>query len=764
VKKSKISKLFVLILILMSGSFMGRKYLDWINSTIYQMNVHDNRLEKSILKISNVLSGIEISRTKDIENHLSKLLDQLEEQKKYYTNLHHELNNWNILSHNLQDPIDRLDHLTDLYLRVSRSLIFDDKNSAAMFDRIAFLQQQKSSLLIQINVVSQTLVDEIERINLFIDAWMLFSSFAIFSLMIRFYRTEFQNLEKNLKFLVKEKNHVEKLLQETQSTADNGLWEFDYQAKETKWSPMIYNIYDVDDSEKLTLQKEFSLFLEADRERFLYALKEIRRFKQSTTLELEILTPKDTRKYLKLDLRPIIVSGQVVRAIATVQDISKKRELENQFWNLYNGLPLPLMIIKDTTIIHWNKSSEEFLGVEDASTLQNNHIASFMPMYQNEELTSTSFFRSVLERMNHEDEITEIISFRKVNGESESVKVRILNFQSAGQKMYLLIFEKGQDFFELKEKVEELKFNNSSVLMSLEELIASMETELLKKQQVLMKSFPLLKVHFDEVFNLFENRLEAFHRRIYQNKIGYQKLELSQFTNKTVDKLRKVFNKSEFESKGERALQGVYHLKQEEMLNCILSIAESIKKDFAPKSVSLSWDQKIHTMRAVLILSLQFESSSIQHNNNEKWGEELKSLINSSGPIIEVSQFQQEGIVRISFGVKVVNHQIVDVSPHDILFDRQYVSDYHASLIKFSNQAKVCLENGDMKRFQFLLNDISYVLEGLNQNGLALQATKISKFASAEMFKESRELWIEFYDQVRRVGQKVDVVQSKLSA
>ena len=748
----------------MSGSFMGRKYLDWINSTIYQMNVHDNRLEKSILKISNVLSGIEISRTKDIENHLSKLLDQLEEQKKYYTNLHHELNNWNILSHNLQDPIDRLDHLTDLYLRVSRSLIFDDKNSAAMFDRIAFLQQQKSSLLIQINVVSQTLVDEIERINLFIDAWMLFSSFAIFSLMIRFYRTEFQNLEKNLKFLVKEKNHVEKLLQETQSTADNGLWEFDYQAKETKWSPMIYNIYDVDDSEKLTLQKEFSLFLEADRERFLYALKEIRRFKQSTTLELEILTPKDTRKYLKLDLRPIIVSGQVVRAIATVQDISKKRELENQFWNLYNGLPLPLMIIKDTTIIHWNKSSEEFLGVEDASTLQNNHIASFMPMYQNEELTSTSFFRSVLERMNHEDEITEIISFRKVNGESESVKVRILNFQSAGQKMYLLIFEKGQDFFELKEKVEELKFNNSSVLMSLEELIASMETELLKKQQVLMKSFPLLKVHFDEVFNLFENRLEAFHRRIYQNKIGYQKLELSQFTNKTVDKLRKVFNKSEFESKGERALQGVYHLKQEEMLNCILSIAESIKKDFAPKSVSLSWDQKIHTMRAVLILSLQFESSSIQHNNNEKWGEELKSLINSSGPIIEVSQFQQEGIVRISFGVKVVNHQIVDVSPHDILFDRQYVSDYHASLIKFSNQAKVCLENGDMKRFQFLLNDISYVLEGLNQNGLALQATKISKFASAEMFKESRELWIEFYDQVRRVGQKVDVVQSKLSA
>jgi len=748
----------------MSGSFMGRKYLDWISSTIYQLNVHDNRLEKNIFKISNVLSGIEISRTKELENHLSNLLDQLEEQKKIYTNLHLELSQWNILSHDLQDPINRLDQLIDLYLRVSRSLIINDNNSTVIYDRISFLQQQKSSMLIQINVVSQTLVDEIERINLFIDAWMLFSSFAIFSLMIRFYRSEYQTLEKNLKFLVKEKGHVEKLLQETQSTVDNGLWEFDYQTKETKWSPMIYNIYDVEDNEKLSLQKEFSLYIESDRERFLYALKEIRRFKQSKTLELELLSFKETRKYLKIDLRPIIVSGQVVRAIATVQDISKKKELENQFWNLYNGLPLPLLIIKDTTIIHWNKSSEDFLAVEDSSILQNNHIASFMPMYQNEEVTSTSFFRSVLERLNQEDEVSEIISFRKTNGESESVKVRILNFQSAGPKMYLLIFEKGQDFFELREKVEELKFNNSSTLMSLEELIASLEAELLKKQHVLEKSFPLLKVHFDEVFSLFENKLEAYHRRIYQSKIGYQKLELSQFTNKVVDKLRKVFNKSEFESNGERALQGVYHLKQEEMLNDILKIAESVRRDFAPKSISLNWEQKNHSMRAVLILSLQFESSSLKHNYNEKWGMELRTLIKDSGPIIEVSQFQQEGIIRISYGVRSVNHHIVDVSPHEILFDRQYVSDYHASLIKFSNQAKQCLDHGDMKRFQFILNDIAYVLEGLNQSGLALQATKISKFASAEMFKESRELWIDFYDQLRRVTQKVDVVHSKLSA
>lgn len=743
---------------------MGRKYLDWINSTIYQMNVHDSRLEKSILKISNVLSGIEYSRTENIEVHLSSLLDHFESQKTYYSNLHNELNKWNILPNSLQDPIERLNHLSDLHLRVARSIVAEARNNSKVFDRIAFLQQQKSPLLIQINVVSQTMIDEMEKLNLITDAWMLFTSFFLFSLLIKFYRSEFQTLEKNLSFLIKEKSHVEKLLQETQSTADNGLWEFDYHSKETKWSPMIFNIYDVDNQEKLSLQKEFSLYAETDREKLLHALKEMRRFKQSTNLELEINTAKETRKYLKMDLRPIIVSGQVVRAIATVQDISKKRELENQFWTLYGGLPLPLMILKDTTIIHWNKSTEDFLGIDDSSILQNNHIASFMPMHQGEEVTSTSFFRSILERMSSENQISEVISFKRNDGETNNVKVRLLNFQSAGQKMYLMIFEKSQDYFDLNEKVENLKFNNSSTLIGLESLIATMETELAKKLNVLEKSFPLLKVHFEEVFGLIEKKLETFHRQIYQNKIGFQKMELTQFSNKAVDRLRKIFNNSSFESKGERALQGVYQIKQDEMLQVIIKISESIKKEFAPDTISINWEQRIHSMRAVLILSMQFESSSIEHTDSEKWSEQLKSLIDSSGPIVEASQFQKEGIVRISFGVKGVTHQVADVSPHDILFDKQYISDYHQTLNKFLHQAKMSLDKGDLKRFQFILNDLSFVLEGLNQSGLALEATKISKYASAELFKESREMWNSFYEKARRIGQRVDPVLSKLSA
>lgn len=113
-------------------------------------------------------------------------------------------------------------------------------------------------------------------------------------------------------------------------SVDAGIWEWDISTNEQVWSPKVYEIYGIDPSEPVTMEKGISRVHPDDRQKFENSLKEaFETHSESWKLEFRIISPEQSIVWLKGTGKIVYdTSGTPVKMVGINIDITKQREYE----------------------------------------------------------------------------------------------------------------------------------------------------------------------------------------------------------------------------------------------------------------------------------------------------------------------------------------------------------------------------------------------------------------------------------------------------
>jgi len=104
-----------------------------------------------------------------------------------------------------------------------------------------------------------------------------------------------------------------------------GIWEYNLKEKNMQWSDEVYKIYELDkenyDPDDIT--SILDLYLEKSRNKLIKSFEKAIYSGKSFNQDLEILTKEGNRKQLKTIAAPLVRSGQVVKIIGALIDLTQ---------------------------------------------------------------------------------------------------------------------------------------------------------------------------------------------------------------------------------------------------------------------------------------------------------------------------------------------------------------------------------------------------------------------------------------------------------
>jgi PAS domain S-box-containing protein len=126
-----------------------------------------------------------------------------------------------------------------------------------------------------------------------------------------------------------EKNEVRNLLAKTYRQARIGTWRMNLETEAVYWSPITREIFELADDEPATREVAFKLFQsENDRNKVLTAFDHSIATGEPYVLELEILTRRGNRKWVRDTGQAEFRNGRAISVHGTVQDIDKQKRAE----------------------------------------------------------------------------------------------------------------------------------------------------------------------------------------------------------------------------------------------------------------------------------------------------------------------------------------------------------------------------------------------------------------------------------------------------
>jgi PAS domain S-box-containing protein len=157
---------------------------------------------------------------------------------------------------------------------------------------------------------------------------------------------------------------VNNQLKAAQKIAHIGYWEWNWEEKTVFWSEELYAICKTD-----KIPSETTLIAAIhpdDRPAFLSYREKLSNEKSETTIEFRFLIGKDVRSFMVRTLPLLDSSGKVIGLEGTVQDITERKEREQEILRLStfpSENPNPVLrVLKDYTISYFNKASQPILG------------------------------------------------------------------------------------------------------------------------------------------------------------------------------------------------------------------------------------------------------------------------------------------------------------------------------------------------------------------------------------------------------------------
>jgi len=125
--------------------------------------------------------------------------------------------------------------------------------------------------------------------------------------------------------------YQEVLLREMGRIAKIGGWEFDPATGQGTWTEEVARIHDFDPGGEISLEEEMSFYQGESRVKIEKAFKEAIELGKPYDLELELVTAKEARKWVRTIGQPKVERGKVVQVRGSFQDITERHRLEEQF-------------------------------------------------------------------------------------------------------------------------------------------------------------------------------------------------------------------------------------------------------------------------------------------------------------------------------------------------------------------------------------------------------------------------------------------------
>jgi signal transduction histidine kinase/HAMP domain-containing protein len=108
-----------------------------------------------------------------------------------------------------------------------------------------------------------------------------------------------------------------------------GGWEFDARTGKGTWTDEVARIHDVDSTDETDVAKGLTFYQGEHRERIEAAVRDAIEHARPYDLELEMVTPKGNRKWVRTIGQPVLEAGKVVKVWGSFQDITEhKRDAE----------------------------------------------------------------------------------------------------------------------------------------------------------------------------------------------------------------------------------------------------------------------------------------------------------------------------------------------------------------------------------------------------------------------------------------------------
>ena len=155
-------------------------------------------------------------------------------------------------------------------------------------------------------------------------------------------------------------------LEEAQKLAQIGNWELDLRTRRLHWSAEIFRIFEIDPACFGATYEAFLAVVHPDdrdmvNEMYLRSLRDRRPY----SIEHRLLFPDGRIKYVMEECHTTFDdNGKALRSMGTVQDITRRKEAEAKFRNLFESNQSVMLLIdpKDGAILDANPAAAKFYG------------------------------------------------------------------------------------------------------------------------------------------------------------------------------------------------------------------------------------------------------------------------------------------------------------------------------------------------------------------------------------------------------------------
>ncbi|MCE9600509.1 MAG: PAS domain S-box protein [Spirochaetia bacterium] len=185
--------------------------------------------------------------------------------------------------------------------------------------------------------------------------------------------TQHREAEEKLRF-------NEEILSETGRIAKVGGWMFDPATGKGSWTEEVGRIHDLDPEKETSVELGLSFYTESSRPFIEAAIKDAIELGKPYDLELEIISAKGIRKWIRTIGHPLVVAGKVVRVRGSFQDISEHKQVQAALQAgearlagiISSAMDGIITIDSKHSITLFNAAAEKMFGISSAEAIGTN--------------------------------------------------------------------------------------------------------------------------------------------------------------------------------------------------------------------------------------------------------------------------------------------------------------------------------------------------------------------------------------------------------